>query len=281
MRHLYGFSRFLTFFRSGTVAIMNFFKRARLRSILHRYGIAHALWHDATETISVFQGLSAVEQARLRELSTLILHEKNLTGVQGLELTEAMRVMIAALASLPVLEIGYGCLAGWSEIIVYPSAFLVRRDETDDVGVVHPMERSLCGESWSRGPLIVSWDDIEQDLREKRSGRNVVIHEIAHKLDMQNGPADGYPPLHYGMSVAAWSTALSAAYEKLTRQVAHHHRPCINPYAAASPAEFFAVISEYFFCAPDQLLPQFAAVYEQLRLYYRQNPLSRLSRKTQ
>jgi Mlc titration factor MtfA (ptsG expression regulator) len=122
----------------------------------------------------------------------------------------------------------------------------------------------------------VSWDDVEQDMQGKQSGRNVVIHEIAHKLDVLNGAADGYPPLHRDMDIMAWSTSLSAAYESLVRQVQHHHRPCINPYAATNPAEFFAVISEYFFCAPDLLHTHFADVYQQLRIYYRQDPLQRI-----
>jgi len=269
------------FFRFSLVSkakVMHFFKRARIRYILHRHAIAHDMWRQATEEIAVFQGLSAVEKAHLRELATLFLHQKTLVGVQGLDLTEAMRVVIAALACLPILGLGIDCLEGWSEVIVYPAAFRVRRDETDAAGVVHHQEHALCGESWSRGPLILSWDEIEQDLRKAPSERNVVIHEIAHKLDMLNGPADGYPPLHHGMSVSAWSTALSSAYQQLVWRIDHHHRPCIDPYAAESPAEFFAVVSEYFFCSPDLLQSQFAAVYEQLCRYYRQNPLLRTAR---
>jgi len=257
---------------------MNWFKRLRLRTILHRHPIDRPLWQQVTATTPAIQGFSAVEKAHLHELATLFLYEKKLIGVQGLELSEAMRVTIAALACLPILGLGFSCLKGWTEVIVYPSAFRIRRDETDPTGIVHDQERVLSGESWSRGPLIVSWDEIEQDLRQTRSERNVVIHEIAHKLDMLNGPADGYPPLPVGMSVAAWSKALSTAYEHLLRRVEHHHRPRIDPYAAESPAEFFAVISEYFFCAPDILQTEFAAVYAQLCLYYRQNPLLRLGR---
>jgi Mlc titration factor MtfA (ptsG expression regulator) len=145
----------------------------------------------------------------------------------------------------------------------------------DSSGVVHHDEHALIGESWSRGPLIVSWEDVERDLLTTASGRNVVIHEIAHKLDMLNGAADGFPLLHIGMEVKDWSTTLSTAYESLVRRVEHHHRVCLNPYAATSPAEFFVVISEYFFCAPDILQTQFPNVYEQLQLYYRQNPLMR------
>ena len=251
--------------------ILNIFKRAHIRFILHRYAIPHDLWAEVTEKLVVLQGMTAVEKAHLRELTTLFLHKKQFIGVQELQLTDTMCLIIAAQACLPALNLGMECLSGWTEIIVYPGAFRISRDERDAAGVVHHQEQALIGESWSRGPLILSWDDIERDMQEKHSGRNVVIHEIAHKLDMLNGPADGFPPLHHGMAIIEWSTLLSAAYESLVHQVEHHHHACINPYGATSPAEFFAVISEYFFCAPEILHTHFANVYRQLRLYYRQD----------
>ncbi|WP_031429726.1 zinc-dependent peptidase [Methylomicrobium agile] len=260
---------------------MNWLKRARLCRILRRHPIPHSLWRETLRNCAPLRELTAVEKARLRELATLFLYEKEFSGVQGLALTDAMRLRIAALACLPVLGLGFGCLAGWREVIVYPADFRVRHEETDEAGVVHPQELHLCGESWSHGPLILSWDEIEQELEEPEAGRNVVIHEIAHKLDMLNGPADGYPPLHYRMPVAPWSAAFSAAYAQFVRRVDHGRRTLIDPYAADSPAEFFAVVSEYFFCAPEILQTEFAAVYEQLSLYYRQNPLLRKERTGQ
>lgn len=257
------------------IITMNIFKRAHIRYILHRYAIAHDLWAEVTEKLAVLQGMTAVEKAHLRELTTLFLHEKRFVGVQGLKLTDAMCLMIAAQASLPVLRLGIGCLSGWIDIVVYPSAFQTSRDEIDMAGVVHHQERALIGESWSRGPLILSWEDVERDSQGIQSGRNVVLHEIAHKLDMLNGSADGFPPLHYRMAITEWSEALSTAYESLVQRVEHHHRVCINPYAATNPAEFFAVISEYFFCAPEILKSHFADVYRQLELYYQQDPLLR------
>ena len=254
---------------------MNIFKRAYIRYILHRHAIPHDLWTEATEKLVVLQGMTAVEKAHLRELTTLFLHKKQFLGVQELQLTDAMCLLIAAQACLPVLGLGIDCLSGWTEIIVYPSAFRTNRDERDSAGVVHHQEQALIGESWSRGPLILSWDDVERDLQGKQPGRNVVIHEMAHKLDVLNGPADGFPPLHQGMALIEWSTSLSAAYESLIQRVEHHQHACINLYAATSPAEFFAVISEYFFCAPEILHKHFVDVYLQLQHYYRQNPLLR------
>jgi MtfA peptidase len=254
---------------------MNIFKRARIRYILHRHAIEHGLWAEVIEKITVLRGLTAVEKAHLRELTTLFLYKKRIVGVHGLQLNDEKCILIAAQACLPVLSFGLGCLSGWIDIIVYPGAFQISRDETDMAGIVHHQERALVGESWSRGPLILSWEDVERDSLGIQPGRNVVIHEIAHKLDMLNGPADGFPPLHYRMPVNEWTCALSAAYESLVKRVEHHHRICINPYAATSPAEFFAVVSEYFFCAPEVLNVNFPAVFRQLELYYRQNPFIR------
>ena len=111
-----------------------------------------------------------------------------------------MRVIIASQACLPILSLGLNCLSGWLDIVVYPGAFRVSRDFIDSAGVIHQQKNTLSGECWLRGPIILSWDDIDQE-QQTHSGRNVIIHEIAHKLDGLNGIANGYPPLHYQMSV--------------------------------------------------------------------------------
>lgn len=253
---------------------MNFLKRAKTLYILHRYAIKHALWQSVTDDLVILRELSAVEKAHLRELSTLFLHQKRLIGV-NLEITEQMRVSVAAQACLPILYLGFGLLAGWTDIVIYPTAFHVARDERDEIGIVHHHDRLLSGEAWSRGPVILSWDDIERDVADGRQGHNVIIHEIVHKLDMLDGSGNGMPPLHFKMPIPDWTAALSEAYVQLQQRLEHHHRVCVNPYAATNPAEFFAVISEYFFSAPEVLTAHFPQVYEQLKRYYRQDPMSR------
>ncbi len=255
---------------------MNIFRRAYIRYILHRYAINHELWLETERRIAILHGLSSVEKVHLRELGTLFLHEKNFVGVQGLELDEFMRLSIAVQACLPVLKLGIKLLEGWIDVIVYPGPFRVHRDAVDSSGVVHHQEQILSGESWSRGPIILSWADVEQDIAAPNSGRNVVIHEIAHKLDALNGTCNGFPPLHTNMSITQWTTILTTAYRSLISELERGHCPAIDPYAANSPAEFFAVISEYFFSAPETLQSHYADVYRQLLVYYRQNPLLRL-----
>lgn len=258
---------------------MTFLKRALVRFILYRHRIPHALWEENTCLLVVLQGLSAVEKARLRELTTLFLYRKKFIGAQGLELTKEMCIIVAAQACLLVLKLEIEFFDGWSDVIIYPGAFRISRDHTDSAGVVHHEDNVLSGESWSRGPVILSWQDVQKEMFGEHPGRNVVVHELAHKLDMQNGKANGMPPLHATMHRVQWTEILSSAYEHLQQSLAQHHRVCLNPYAATDPGEFFAVISEYFFTSPDMLHAHHPKVYEQLSLYYRQNPLQRFGKQ--
>ena len=253
---------------------MNFLTRARTLYILHHYAIKHPLWQTVSAELQLLQGMTSVEKTHLRELSTLFLHQKNIIGIE-LQVTELMRVIIAVQACLPVLALGLKLLAGWTDLIIYPDAFRVSKNEMDGDGIVHHNEKILSGEAWLSGPVILSWENIKQSLQNSQSGQNVIVHEIAHKLDMLNGRANGMPPLHVSMQTAAWTAALSAAFEQLNQRLELHQRVCINPYAATSPAEFFAVFSEYFFSAPEILHQHFNNVYVQLRQYYRQDPLQR------
>lgn len=254
---------------------MHILQRIRVRYLLRRHAINYRLWKAVSAPLAILKGLSAVEKAHLRVLCTVFLQRKKFIAAQGLLLTQAMRLEIAVQACLPVLKLGLEVLSEWTTIIVYPDVFRVEREVTDENGVVHRERDVLCGESWERGPLIVSWAAVEEDRLCGAQGQNVVIHEIAHKLDMLDGSANGMPPLHYRMPVAPWTEAFGNAYEHLLQ-----HRPSfLDPYAADSPAEFFAVVSEYFFAAPAILHAHAPAVYRQLQLYYRQDPLQRLLRE--
>ncbi len=241
-----------------------------MRRILRRNPIPHPVWRGVTRRIAVLQGLDAVQMAHLRELTTWFLHSKSINGVQGLDVTLPMRVAVAAQACLLILNLDIGYFDNWVEVILYPGAFRVKHEQRDAIGLVHNEASALTGEAWLRGPVILSWDDVERDTYHSQAGHNVVLHEFAHKLDGLNGVTNGMPPLRRGMSRKGWAEALSGAYAALCRQVAAGESAFINPYAATSPAEFFAVLSEYFFTAPDILKRCCPAVHRQLALFYRQ-----------
>jgi Mlc titration factor MtfA (ptsG expression regulator) len=247
----------------------NTLRRWHMRRILRRNPIPRHIWHGVTRRIAVLQGLDAVQMAHLRELTTWFLHSKPINGAQGMAVTLPMRVAVAAQACLLILNLDIDCFDNWVEVIMYPGAFLVNHQQQDGNGLVHNEASVLSGESWLRGPVVLSWEDVERDTYHARPGRNVVLHEFAHKLDGLNGVANGLPPLRRGMSRKRWSEDLSNAYDALCLQVAEGKDACINPYAAANPAEFFAVVSEYFFTAPDILKKCCPGVHRQLTLFYR------------
>jgi Mlc titration factor MtfA (ptsG expression regulator) len=234
----------------------------RRKRVLEKHSIDDGLWQRATSSLSFLPS-----SPRLRQLVLLFLAEKQFTGAHGLELTDEMRVAIAAQACLPILELGLDWYAGWTGIVVYPGDFRVQRTEVDENGVVHEWDDELAGEAMPGGPVVISWDAAAYDPH-----INVVIHEFAHKLDMVNGVADGMPPLHPGMDPRAWAQAFSEAYEGFGEALERGKDTWLDPYAAEHPSEFFAVISEAFFEEPAETQRRYPAVYEQLKLFYKQEP---------
>ncbi|HID46622.1 MAG TPA: zinc-dependent peptidase [Chromatiaceae bacterium] len=249
-------------------------RRYRTLQTLRHHGLPDHLWRKLRKNLYLLRTLGNREAVELRKLTTLLLHEKAIHGVRGLEMTLEMRAVIASQACLMILELDFGSFKGWKELIVYPGAFKVKRTVTDEYGIAHEQASALSGESWQDGPLILSWDDVERDSYKRHPGSHVIIHEFAHKLDALNGRVNGMPPLHPAMPIEKWSETLGAAYEHLQQQLLRGGQS-INPYAATSPAEFFAVLSEYFFTAPAILKRYCDEVYKQLAAYYRQDPLSR------
>ena len=243
-------------------------RRWKMRRMLKRHPIPHAIWQRVTSRIRVLRGLDAVQMAHLREMTTWFLDRKSITGAQDFEVTQSMRLTVAAQACLLILNLGVDYFDGWVEVILYPGAFRVNHAQMDANGLVHSNAQVLSGESWRQGPVILSWEDVERDAFHGEPGHNVALHEFAHKLDAINGVMNGLPPLGRGMSRISWAEDMSAAYDELCLQLAHGKSTHINPYAATSPAEFFAVVSEYFFTAPDILKNCCPAVFRQLTLLY-------------
>lgn len=236
--------------------------------------VAPELWPRVEAGLPFLGHLSPAERERLREMALRFIAAKEWHGAQGLKLTDEIQLSIALQACLPVLNLGLDCYRGWVGVIVYPGDFVIPRREMDEAGVVHEFDDEVAGEAWEGGPVLLSWFDQTEDT----DGMNVVIHEFAHKLDMLNGPPDGMPPLHEGMSRRAWAEAFEAAYEDFCARVEADGDTLIDPYAAEHPAEFFAVASEAFFEMPEVLREEYPAVYEQLRLFYRQDPAAAASR---
>lgn len=246
-------------------------KRWRRARIIARASLDPALWQQTLECLTFLRGLSDAERERLRQSVILFLHHKSIHGAGGLELDAGMQLLIAAQACILILNLDVDYYRGWVEVIVYPDAFVPKIEFTDEAGVVHTEREPHVGEAWLQGPVILSWADVAPCV----DGVNVVIHEFAHKLDMLNGDANGFPPLHRGMAREAWSQVFGSAYADFCRRVDADEDVAIDPYAAESPGEFFAVMSEAFFDIPRAVSGLYPQVYDQLRLFYRQDPATR------
>jgi Mlc titration factor MtfA (ptsG expression regulator) len=256
---------------------MPWFSNWRRERILRRSALDEGTWQAVLDRYPFTRALGGEERARLRERVILFLHEKSIVGAGGLAVRDEMRMCIAAQACILILNLDLDYYRGWVEVIVYPDEFVAEYDFVDEDGVAHHVEAPMTGESWLEGPVILSWADAE--LRGEDPGYNVVIHEFAHKIDMLNGDANGFPPLHAGMDRAAWSRIFEAAYENFRGRVGRGTPSAIDPYAAEHPAEFFAVLSEAFFETPAALRSEYGEAYRQLAAFYRQDPAARLERQ--
>lgn len=232
------------------------------------------LWASVVTSMPFLESLDTAEQEQLRELSESFLGTKEFSTAGGLVLTDEICVSIAAQGCLPILKLGLSAYRDWVGIIVYPDEFVVRRNIEDEDGVVHEYDDVLAGEAWEGGPLILSWHDVKM----AGDGYNVVIHEFAHKLDMLNGDADGMPALHSGITESEWQETFLAAYDDFCRRVDSGEDTLIDPYASEAPGEFFAVLSEGFFELPDVVAEEYPDLYALLIRYYRQDPLTRLTK---
>ena len=252
--------------------MIKLWRRWREARIVRRHPIDERDWQMVLAQLPLLARLTNKELARLRRMAILFMHEKDFVGVGGQVLTGNMALLIALQACLPILNLGLHWYRGWRSILVYPSAFRARRTLTDNHGIQHHMNEAMLGEAWQQSGVILSWSATA--TAGIIDGQNLVIHEFAHKLDMLNGEADGFPPLRPGMSVADWTQAFTQAYEHFCQQIEAGAPTTLDPYAAVNPAEFFAVVSEVFFETPQILHDSYPAVYQQLARFFDQYPLA-------
>ncbi|WP_346397872.1 zinc-dependent peptidase [Pseudomonas syringae] len=253
------------------------FSNWRRQRTLARHPVAEELWQNVCARLPILDGLSNGLRAQLRDACVLFLHDKHLSALPGVDLDDEQRLFLAAQAQLPLMNLGeLNWYQGFHEIVLYPDDFVSPQRHRDASGVEHEWDGEHSGEAWLQGPVILAWPGVLSSGG--WDGYNLVIHELAHKLDMLNGDANGLPPLHSDMQVTEWARVMQSAFDDLNRQLDHNPdaESAIDPYAAEDPAEFFAVTSEYFLSAPDLLHGSYPAVYEQLKAFYRQDTLARL-----
>ena len=240
-----------------------------------KMGFTPAQWESAIADWPVMHRYQGADRAALRDLSFRFLVRKTMVSGGGFQFTDAMCLKVATMACVPILHLGLDWYDHWYSVILYEGDFVPNRPYRTDDGVVHARSPGLSGEAWDRGPVILSWQAISKTGTHGHNGKadNVVIHELAHKLDMLRDGANGAPPMHPDMRPGEWHDIFTSAWNRLQNDWQHQRPLPVDDYALTSPAEFFAVCSEAFFETPETMKQEMPEVYRLLCQFYRQQPV--------
>ena len=232
-------------------AASHVYQRQRRKRILSRP--FPELWSGYLQhRLPVYPHLAGDERARLHQMVHLFLEDKNYYGCAGLQITDEIRVCIAAQACLLLLGRNVPIYPRLQAVLVYPDAFSARRENYQDDGTVADVSNHLLGESWDNGRVILSWSDAIEGAENFTDGHNVVLHEFAHQLDSASGTTNGAPPL-WRNSYQTWATVFADNFHDLKKRLGRGQRTVMDPYGGTSEAEFFAVATETFFEKPAEL----------------------------
>ncbi len=263
---------FILFLGVCTAFFLPVFTRKSRRRKLQRRPLKPE-WRNILErNLPIYRCLPETLKTELHGHIQVFLKEKHFEGCGGLTLTDEMRVTIAAAACILLLNRKPAYYPRLDSILVYPSAFVVRNIENDN-GLVEDSAIHL-GESWKTGAVVLSWNDVMHGAHDPMDGHNVVFHEFAHQLDLEDGVADGTPSLPRHSRYIAWARVFEKEFESLQKNALHGTKSLMDYYGATHPAEFFAVATETFFEKPLPLKENHPELYEQLRAYYHLDPAS-------
>ncbi len=224
------------------------------------------------KTVPIYARLSELDKSELRSLIQVFLAEKVFEGCAGQEITDEIRVTIAAQACLLLLRRDADVYPKLVTILVYPSAYVSTMPRHSPQGIVSEGPEGRLGEAWTAGVVVLSWDDVKLGASDVRDGHNVVFHEFAHQLDTEDGSADGAPVLPRRDLYSAWARVLGEEYDELRKAAQTGKKSVLDTYGATEPAEFFAVATEAFFEKPVPLKKKHPELYEELKTYYGQDP---------
>ena len=258
----------------GLPPVFDFFKKRRRKKI--RQGEFPAQWITILESnLGFYRQLTPTDKRELQEHILVFLAEKRFEGCGGLKIDDEIRVTIAGQACLLLLHREPAYYPSLRTILVYPSSYLAKNPyDADD-------KSHRLGESWQYGPVVLAWDSSRRGGKNAFDGHNVVLHEFAHQLDQMDGVADGAPTLGRGktfetrkLKYRSWALVFSREFECFERKAAKGKKTVIDHYGASNPAEFFATATEAFFEKPLQLKKKRPELYEELRSYYKQDPVA-------
>jgi len=253
------------------VTLSQWWRRRRDARALQQRAVPDDLWWRTIQRYP-FLARNAADDAELRRLVSLFLDRKEFSGAHGLVVTDAMAVAIAAQACLPMLRLGLSLYDRFVGIVVHRDEVIVAREWIDPDGVVHEYDEVLSGEAMERGPMMLSWRDVDAAGESAQWAYNVVIHEFMHVVDMADGVTDGIPPMTDRDERERWATTLEMEYGRFCRRVDDEQDTVLDPYGVEGPEEFFAVAAEAFFVSPRPMRAEHPRLYTLFADYFLQDP---------
>jgi Mlc titration factor MtfA (ptsG expression regulator) len=223
-------------------------------------------WVDIiNRKVPIYSKLPMDLRKQLGGLVNLFLAEKEFEGCEGLEITDEIRVTVAAQACILLLNRATRYYPKLKTIYIYPHTYVAKGEGNSG---------ARLGESWQNGPVVLAWNSVTGGAQNMHDGKNVVFHEFSHRLDQEDGAADGAPILEDRSCYKTWASVLGQEYDALQDKTRRRRKSVINKYGATNPAEFFAVATEAFFEKPRQMHKKQPDLYEELKSYYKMDPLN-------
>jgi Mlc titration factor MtfA (ptsG expression regulator) len=225
------------------------------------------------QNLPIYYCLSPDERKQLQGYIQVFLAEKQFIGCRGLQVTEEIKITIAAVACLLLFNKQSNYFSKLRSILVYPSTYLVQEKSYLGNYVIEENWVARLGESWTNDRVVLSWEQIKRDTSNWQDGHNVILHEFAHQLDQEDGKAEGVPILPKNLDYSTWAKVMAQEYQQLCHDIERGVKTVIDSYGAMNPAEFFAVATETFLEKPHQLREKHPALYRLLQCYYQLNPV--------
>ncbi len=229
------------------------------------------------KNVPYYNILPADDKKELQQHILIFLAEKYFEGCGGLKITDEIKITIAAYACILLLHRKTNYYPRLRSILVYPKTFIAPQKNRLPSGVIAEGPVPLIGQSWHKGPVILSWDDVKHSYADAHDGQNVVFHEFAHQIDSSGGESDSSVILQRRSSYIAWARILQKNFENLRNAVTENLPTLLSKYAATNEAEFFAVATEFFFEKPKEMKIIHPELYNELKRFYHQNPAKLVS----
>ncbi|MCC9642502.1 zinc-dependent peptidase [Rhodopirellula sp. JC740] len=228
------------------------------------------VWESALQQyVEYYRMLAEDRRIDFQNRMKVFLDEVTLTGIRT-DVDETTRALVGASAVIPIMGLDDFEYSGLGEVLIYPGSF---GEDYQTEGEGDKNTLGMIGVAHLSGVMILSKPSLLAGFSNSGDKRNVGIHEFAHLVDKADGDVDGIPVSATAEVTEPWVKWVG---EELRSEGT---RSGIDDYAYTNEAEYFAVLSEYFFEKPAQLQTKDPQLYNMLRKMYHQDPKRLFSKR--